>query len=372
MKVASVLARTVRIPLPQATAFATRQVADRYYTVVRVESTDGGTGLGFCYAGHAGGSVVTDAVRELLSPTVVGRDPFAVEVLWEQMYGEVLLHGRTGSVMRALSAIDIALWDHNARAVDLPLWRYLGGSDAVPVRSYASGGYYVADKGPAQLAEEVRGYVAQGFNAVKIKVGRLDAGADAERVAAAREAVGDDVLLMLDANNAWSELPSALRAVRKFEPYDPYWIEEPFSPDDVDNHVRLAKRTPVNVVTGEIEAGRWRHLDLLRRDASAILQTDAAVCGGITEWRRIAATAASHGVPMAPHWFHDLHAPLCAAIPNALFVEFFPNAAVLNFRSLLDRQLALDGGGLRLHQTPGLGFGLDEEALERWAIDEWR
>lgn len=126
--------------------------------------------------------------------------------------------------------------------------------DTVP--AYASGGYYLEGKGLEQLAEEMRGYLACGFRAVKMKIERLEPAADTERLAAVREAVGPDVLVMLDANNAWRDLPTALRSMALWEPYDPYWIEEPFSPDDVDNHARLAERMPVIVATDEIEAGR--------------------------------------------------------------------------------------------------------------------
>lgn len=103
-----------------------------------------------------------------------------------------------------------------------------------------------------------------------------------------------------------------------------------------------------------------------------ILQTDAAVCGGITEFRRIAATAASYGVEIFPHWFHDLHIHLVASTPNAAMVEFFADDEVLNFRKLIDTQLEFDGGRLKLPQTPGLGFGFDEDVLTRYAIDSWR
>jgi L-alanine-DL-glutamate epimerase-like enolase superfamily enzyme len=176
---------------------------------------------------------------------------------------------------------------------------------------------------------------------------------------------------MLDANNAWSDLPTALRYVRRYEPYDPYWIEEPFGPDDTDNHARLSASTPVLVATGEIEAGRWRFKDLLDKKAAIILQTDAAVCGGISEFRRIAATAASYGVTMAPHWFHDLHAHLVAATPNARYVEFFPDDQVLNFRRLVDNQLESRDGYLLLSQRPGLGFSFDEKMVDRYVVDTW-
>ena len=369
--VATVEACTVRVPLETPLAFSTRGVVAREYSLVRVRDEDGVQGIGFNYAGSSGGPVVTTAVRELFARLVVGEDPYRVEGLWREMYQEALLHGRAGSVMRALSAVDIALWDHNARAVGLPLWRFLGGVHRETVPAYASGGYYLEGKTPEQLADEVRGYVAAGFEAVKIKVGRLGPAQEEERLAAVRDAVGPDVLVMLDANNAWPDLPTALRTVRRFEAYDPYWIEEPFSPDDIDNHARLARATSIPVATGEIEAGRWRHKELLDKEAAAVLQTDAAVAGGVTEFRRIAATAASYGVPLAPHWFHDLHVHLVGATPNATFVEYFPDSSVLNFRELLDTQLEVRDGRLVLPTTPGLGFGFDEAAVEKYRTSPW-
>jgi len=220
------------------------------------------------------------------------------------------------------------------------------------------------------LGEEPAGYVAQGFKAVKMKVGRLSPSEEEERIAAAREAVGPDVRLMLDANNAWSDVPTALRYMRRYEPYDPYWMEEPFGPDSIDAHARLAELTPVVIATGEIAYGRWYHKELLDKRGAEILQTDAVVCGGISEWRRIAALAAGYDVTLCPHWFHDVHAPLVAATPNARYVEFFPDDQVLNFRRLIDRQLQQRDGYLILHETPGLGFGFDEPAVKKYALDQ--
>jgi L-alanine-DL-glutamate epimerase-like enolase superfamily enzyme len=371
MKIESVQARTVRVPLDRVTSFATRTVAARDYGLVKVRTTDGVEGIGFCYAGSAAGGLVAKAVRELFAPLLVGKDPYRVEGHWEAMYQEAMLQGRAGAVMRALSILDIALWDRNARAAGLPLYKFLGGYAESDVEVYASGGYYLDGKTPAMLGAELAGYVKMGYRAVKMKVGRLDPQAERARIAAAREAVGPDVLLMLDANNAWRDLPTALRYMKVYEPFDPYWIEEPFSPDDIDNHARLAKRTPVLVATGEIEAGRWRFKELLDKEGAAILQTDAAVCGGISEWRRIAATAASYGVTVSPHWFHDLHVHLVASTPNARFVELFTDDQVLNFRRLVDRQLEFKGGRLLLPNEPGLGFGFDARALEKYAIEPW-
>jgi L-alanine-DL-glutamate epimerase-like enolase superfamily enzyme len=370
-RIVSVEARTATVPLQNPTSFSTRQVFARDYAVVRVRTEDGQEGQGFCYGGSRGGSLVASAVQILLAPLLVGRSSLQVEGLWRDMYQETLLHGRAGSVMRAISIVDIALWDRNARAAGLPLSHYLGGTGRATVPAYASGGYYLDGKTPDKLAQEMAGYVKMGFKAVKMKVGRGDPKSEEARIRAAREAVGDDIILTLDANNAWQDLPTAMEYMKRYEPSNPYWIEEPFGPDDMDNHAELAQRTSVMVATGEIEAGRWRHKELLDKRAAAILQTDAAVCGGITEFRRIAATAASYGVNLCPHWFHDLHVHLVAATPNAQYVEFFPDDQVLNFRRLVDTQLEVRDGELVVPTTPGLGFRLREDALDQYAAGPW-
>ncbi len=370
-RIESVQARTISVPLDHPTAFSTRHVTAREYALVKIRSIDGHEGIGFCYAGSHSGSIVTQAVRQLHRDRLKAQSALQVEGLWVDMYQASLLHGRTGSVMRALSIIDIALWDRNARAANLPLSQYLGGYAKGSVNAYASGGYYLDGKTPDKLAQELAGYVSLGFKAVKMKIGRLSVQEEEARIKAAREAIGDDVLLMLDANNAWRDLPTALEYVKRYERYDPYFIEEPFSPDDINNHAQLTRRTAVPIATGEIEAGRWRHQELLEKRAAMILQTDAAVCGGITEWKRIAASAAGFGVSMYPHWFHDLHVHLVASTPNAEYVEFFPDDQVLNFRRVVDTQLEFSAGMLRVPTAPGLGFRFDEQAVERYALDDW-
>jgi L-alanine-DL-glutamate epimerase-like enolase superfamily enzyme len=371
-KITAIRARSISIPLDVATSLSNRLVNERHYGVVEITADDGHKGIGFCYVGNAGGRLYAEAVAGLLAPVLVGQDPYRVEGLWQEMYQQALLQGRAGVVMRAISTLDNALWDRNARAAGLPLYKYLGAVATDSVPAYASGGYYVAGKTPADLAAEMAGYVAAGYTAMKMKIGKGNLREEEARIAAVREAIGDDIILMLDANNAWSDLPTALRFARMYEEYDPYYIEEPFSPDDIENHARLAAATAIPIATGEIEVGRWRFRELMEQGGAAILQTDACVCGGISEFRRIAATAASFGIPLMPHWFHDLHVHLVAATVGARYVEYFPDDQVLNFRRLVDTQLVCRAGRLLLPQRPGLGFNFDTAALERYALAPWQ
>lgn len=368
-RITSIAVCAARVPLDRVTSFATRTVKSRDYCLVKVRSAEGAEGIGFCYVGTTGSSIARLAVQELLAPLLIGEDSDRVEGLWEKMYRESILHARAGTVMRAISILDVAMWDLNAHARNLPLYRHLGCWSVDKVPAYASGGYYLEGKTPKGLAKEVASYVRQGFRAVKIKVGRLSPVEEEERVRATREAIGPDVHLMMDINNAWPDLPTALLYCKRFEKYDPYWVEEPFSPDDIDNHAKLASATSILVATGEIEAGRWRFKEILDKRAAEILQADAAVCGGISEWRRIAQTAASYEVTICPHWFHDLHVHLVASAPNARYVEFFPDDQVLNFRRLINRQLEAKNGDLLLPKGPGLGFEFDERAIAKYAVD---
>ena len=166
-------------------------------------------------------------------------------------------------------------------------------------------------------------------------------------------------------------MADAIKAAEAFAPHDIWWLEEPLLPDDVDGHAQLAARVAMPIATGEIEATAWGFGQLLRARAAQIHQTDACVCGGVTEWLKAAHAAAAFGVPVAPHWHHNLHAQLTAAVGNGLVVEHFSlEEGVYNFEELVEPEtrMVVRDGEVVLSDLPGIGFRFDREAVDRYTL----
>ncbi len=367
-RIVNVRAAALAIPLERVTRIATRTVYAREYTLAWVDTDDGRTGLGYIYAGTVGARVVRDSILEALKPLLVDQDAGLIEQHWATMYQDTLLIGRRGGMLRAISAVDLALWDLLGQQAGLPLYRLLGGyRDSVP--AYASGGYYREGDPIQAITTEMEDNLALGFKDVKIKVGGAPLDVDVARVRRAREVIGDSVRLALDANNAYRTEYEALRAARAFEPYDPWWFEEPLSPDNNAGHAALRQKLSMPLATGEIHQTRWEFRDLLERRAADILQPDAGVLGGVTEWLKVAKAAAVFDVPVAPHWHANMHVHLAAATPNCLTVEYFRlEEDVYNFERIVAERLQVSNGEIPLPQRPGLGVVLDEDAVQRFTV----
>ena len=368
--IAAVNAVTVRVPVRVPTSISTRSLPHRDYILVTVTDSDGVSGTGYTYAGTSAGAWVARAVNELLAPLAIGAPARGIGELSAQLAQEFLLVGRRGGLVRALSALDIALWDLLGQTTGLSL-RALLGSARASVPAYASGGYYRPGDALQNIREEVARQRARGFADFKMKVGGAPLREDEARVAAAREALGPSGRLALDANNAYRSVGEAMKAADAFAPHDIWWFEEPLLPDDIDGHAQLAARGTIPIATGEIEATAWGFAQLLRARAAHIHQTDACVCGGVGEWLKAAHAAAAFGVPVAPHWHHNLHAQLLAAVSNGLVVEHFAlDEDVYNFEALLEpatRAVVADGA-LALNDLPGIGIRFDRDALARYTL----
>lgn len=345
--------------------------------LVEIRTDDGIVGWGDCY----GPAPVNRAIVEsLLKPSVVGRDPFDVEVIWEALYNKVKDYGLTGMTISAISGVDIALWDIIGKACGKPVHKLLGGCFRDRVDAYATGLYFKDfDRLIEEAVEEASGYVEQGFRAVKMKIGLGDPKLDLRRVAAVREAVGDDVQLMVDANHCFT-VPQAINLGRELEKLDVYWFEEPISPEDVEGYVEVSRALDMAVAGGENEFTRYSFRNLIERRAMDIVQPDVCAAGGLTECKKIAAIASAHWVQVVPHaWgtavgmaatLQFLAAlpdcpPCLRPIPPLLEYEQTFNP----FRDdLAGAPFAHDRGVVAIPTGPGLGIEVDRSVIEKYRV----
>ncbi len=324
--------------------------------LVKIATDEGITGIGL-----GGGGGIGRATVERLAPELIGEDPIDVERLWHKMWVPKLI-GRRGLTTRAISAIDIGLWDIRAKVAGLPLYKLLGGfRDRVP--TYIAGGYYEPGKGLKELAQEMVDNVELGARAVKMKVGALPPREDAERVRAVREAIGPDVKLLVDANCAYRHY-QAIGFARRIEDHDVFWFEEPVAPDDYEGHRKLAAATSIPIATGENEYTRYGFRDLIAHGAAAILNADAKVLGGVTEFMKVVALAQAHDLDIAPHGSQDIHVHLVAAIANGLILEFYRDTVDPMWGKMYHHTLRLnDDGTVSPPDVPGIGADPNYEAL---------
>ncbi len=324
--------------------------------LVKVATDEGIEGVGI-----GSPNVINKPVVEKLSGELVGENPMNVERLWHKMWVPKLI-GRRGLTTRVISVIDIALWDLRGKITNQPLYRLLGGN-AERVPAYIAGGYYEDGKGLTELAQEMVDNVRMGATAVKMKVGGTTINEDVERVKIVREAIGPYVKLMVDANCAYRYY-EAIQLARKIEQFDIFWFEEPVAPDDYQGHALLAQQTMIPIATGENEYTRYGFRDLIEHRSAAILNPDAQVLGGITEFMKVVALAQAYDLDIAPHGSQDVHIHLVAAIANGLIVEYYRDTVDPMWRKMYKETLTLsEDGTLSPPDRPGLGVEPNYEAL---------
>ena len=374
MKITNVKTTILFAPFPEAIADAARTIGGRDVLLVDIETDEGITGTGISTGlGVASGSeihIIDAIILQALKPMLLGQDPLLIDHLWSLLYKGTLRFGRRGAAIRAISSVDIALWDLLGKKAGLPVYRLLGGNSR-KVRVYASGGFYHGDDDVEKLVAEMTGYVRDGFTAVKMKVGR-DPIQDAARVRAVREAIGSDVALLLDANEAW-DAHTALRFIDRVAPYDIYWLEEPVAPDDLDGYVKLSQRSPIPIAAGENEYTKYGFKELIARNAVSVVQPDVTRVGGITEWMKVAHLAEAFGMPCVTHAVSEVHVSVVAAASNAPMMEYFTHAHYLQaFMTELFIAPAgirrAEGGYVYASEAPGLGLELDPQLLARYTV----
>lgn len=370
MKITAIKTIVLEAPLAHPIMDARFKIEKRRAVLVLVETDAGIVGLGeaACFGGPP--SITAQVIVDELAPLLMGKDPLMIEQLWQFLYYQTGHHGRHGIVISALSGIDIALWDILGKVCGQPLYKLLGAAtDRIP--AYASGGYYQENKSLEDLVNEVQGFVQDGFTGVKIKIGRFGPEDDLARVNAVRNAIGADIKLMVDANNALS-LDYALHVARLIEAYHIYWFEEPVYPDYLDICQEMAHKSRIPIAGYEIQYTRFGFLPFIQRRLVSIVQPDVTWSGGITECRRIAALATTWGIRCIPHAFSsvvtltaNLH--FAASIPGETWIEFDQTPNPLR-TELAGISLQREGGFVLLPDRPGLGIELNPDVLEQYRL----
>lgn len=367
----------LRHPLREPFGFSQWWYEARACCLVRITTDTGLTGWGECYGPPEPAKAVIDTVYTPL--ILLGADPLANEVLWERMYNRMRDYGQKGVAVAAISGVDIALWDIKGQALGQPVHQLLGGAFRTTVTAYATGLYFRrVDDLPAALADEAASYVAEGFPAVKMKVG-LGLEADRANARAIRAAIGLETLLMADANHAY-DAKDAIRVGRMLESLNAHWFEEPVPPEDLDGYVEVKAALDLPIAGGESEFTRWGFRELLRRRAVDIVQPDTCNAGGLTECKRIMALASAFGVQYLPHvWGSavglaaNLH--LAATVPDnppglaptPLLFEY--DRTENRFRDELAlTPIVLKQGQLAVPSGPGLGIAVNERVIERYRV----
>ncbi|AFV00523.1 mandelate racemase/muconate lactonizing enzyme family protein [Simiduia agarivorans] len=323
--------------------------------VCRITCKDGLEGVGYTYTGGKGGRAIWSLLEHDLKPLLLGADAGRIFSLWEDMQYHLHYVGRGGLVSFAISSVDIALWDLRCKKLEQPLWKVAGGAGN-STRCYAGG---IDLNFPVEkLQANVAGYLARGFNAVKIKVGKPDYKEDVARVQAVRDTIGKDTVFMVDANYSLT-VEQAIRFSRAIENQDITWFEEPTIPDDYEGYAQIADATSIPLAMGENLHTIYEFEYAIAQAKLGFLQPDASNIGGITGWLKVAHQAHAANLPVCSHGMHELHVSLMASQPHAGYLEVhsFP------IDQYTTRPIVLRDGLAVAPDTPGTGVEFDEQLL---------
>ena len=339
----------------------------RDIVLVRITDESGAVGLGEAHHGQNPTAMAT-VIQDGLGSLIIGADPLDSEGIWHRLERQqIVTHGLGAGSITALAGIDNALWDLKGKLLDLPIYRLLGGSKK-RIRAYA-GGLSLGFNPPEELEKEVAALVADGYTAIKMRVGDYPA-RDAMRVGHIRKTFGDDLDIAVDAATRYDllDIPDVLRYC---EENRVYWLEEPFTPDNIPAYAELRTRTAIPIAAGENHYARPAFRALFEARAISICQADFCKSGGLSELKKISDMAAAWHIPMAPHTSHSIlsaagNAHLLSAIPNGLIYEA-DVAAVNPFRTDLAKgYTGVVDGHIEPPDGPGLGIEIDEAVLERY------
>ncbi|MGC1457633.1 MAG: mandelate racemase/muconate lactonizing enzyme family protein, partial [Steroidobacteraceae bacterium] len=330
--------------------------------VATIETANGARGLGFSYSLRAGSAALFAHARELAGE-LIGEDPNDIGRLWEKLAWLGGSVSRTGVSVQTIAAFDLALWDLKAKSANVSVGKLLGTyRDRVPCYN-TSGGYLSASVD--EVLKNIDASLEHGLGGIKLKVGQPDLQKDLDRIAAVRKHVGDDVPLMVDANQQW-DFTTALRAGRVLDQYKLTWLEEPLNAYDYRGHAALGEKLDTPIATGEMLSSVAECSELIRHNSVTFLQPDVPRIGGITPYLKVAALADLNRLKLAPHFVMEIHIHLGCAYPHEAWVEH-----IEWLEPVFNERLEIKDGKMLLPTRPGLGFSLADQAT-RWCVDSAR
>lgn len=356
MKVTAVETRPVRVVLPVPIGSALGQIHSFGCVLVTLRTDAGVSGENLVFTLNDRRTKVLRQMVDELADLVIGRDAGHIAEFWARAWKDVNFLGHTGVTVMGISAIDGALWDAVGKAAGMPIHRLLGGAKSrVPV--YHSGGLWLS-LSVDELVEEAQRFMAQGFKAMKMRLGSPDPRTDAARVKAVREAIGPGIKLMADANQGLTE-SQAIRLGRMLEEHNLTWFEEPLPAYDLEGLARVAAELDTPIASGETEYTRYGFRRMLDLRTADILMPDLQRVGGVSEFMRVGHMAEARDVPVSSHLFPETSLQVLGALSNSIFLEYMPW-----FSELYVENIEFADGDALVPERPGWGFTFDQDRIK--------
>lgn len=364
MRVKDIRTYVISKPLSAPLRVARGDIQARTTVVVLIETDQGISGIGEAIGVPA---MVKAGIDHSLKKLVLGEDPFDIEKLWTRMFVPTVYWELKGSYLSAISGIEMALWDIMGKAQGAPVYKLLGGKYRDRVKAYASDLFW---EGKEAMASKARRFAQEGFSIVKTHLGR-DPGPDVERVKAIREALGDEVGVMVDINCGFDRI-TAYRFAEAIEDYDIFWYEEPLPPYDVEGYKELRSRIDIPIAAGENEFTLHGFRELLGSGGIDYAMPDIARAGGILEVKKISDYLRTQNITCSPHVFSSgillaATLQLMACTPNCDLLEYDTTGTAIR-DELLAEPLDVSGGFVKIPDLPGLGVKFDEKHLRQLIV----